>query len=123
MINIRLHGTEEEIRKAEAAIEERFNVLTFSHLYKDRGKSVYYRAYIDAEPKAEYAKTRAVVAAELEKSKMFQGLVCCDRDEGKRDCIDCPYYSEKECIKSLMLDFGNYLTGQKKKELTQAVEQ
>lgn len=56
MINIRLHGTEEEIKKAEAAIEERFDVLTCSHLYKDRGQSVYYRAYIDAELKTKDEK-------------------------------------------------------------------
>lgn len=51
MIKIRLHGEKEEIELACAAIKEHFDVLNVSHLYADRGDSVYKRAYIDAKIK------------------------------------------------------------------------
>lgn len=49
MIKIRLHGTYEEIEKAKEIILKDFKILSISELYKDRGESSYYRAYIDCE--------------------------------------------------------------------------
>lgn len=101
MIKIRLHGEKQEIEKVSKAIKEQFNVLNVSHLYKDRGESVYYRAYIDAE---------------LKESKTLQGLVCCDRNPDKADCIECPYLEEKGCQSQLLFDCKDYIRAQICKE-------
>ena len=49
MIKIRLHGTKAEIEKAKAELRVLFHVLYESEPYKDRGKSQYYRCYMDCE--------------------------------------------------------------------------
>ena len=49
MVKIRLHGTLEEISKSKKNIESVFRVLSESIPYKDRGKSEYYRVYLDCE--------------------------------------------------------------------------
>lgn len=51
LIKIRLHGVEEEIQEFLAELEsnKNFKILSVSEFYKDRGNSVYYRCYIDAE--------------------------------------------------------------------------
>lgn len=49
MIKIRLHGTLEEIEKTTKVIREQFHVLSESEPYADRGKSEYYRCYMDCE--------------------------------------------------------------------------
>ena len=51
MIKIRLHGTLEEIELAISLIHSQFNILSESAPYADRGKSVYYRCYLDCEVK------------------------------------------------------------------------
>ena len=51
MIKIRLHGTLEEIEVATSFIRSQFDVLSESTPYADRGKSVYYRTYLDCEVK------------------------------------------------------------------------
>ncbi len=51
MIKVRLHGTSEEIKRFAEFLygEARVRVLSCSDPYPDRGKSVYYRAYLDVE--------------------------------------------------------------------------
>lgn len=49
MIKIRLHGTKTEIEKAKEEIQNLFTVLYESEPYRDRGKSQYYRCYMDCE--------------------------------------------------------------------------
>ena len=51
LIKIRLHGVEEEIQECLAELEsnKNFKILSVSEFYKDRGNSIYYRCYIDAE--------------------------------------------------------------------------
>lgn len=49
MIKIRLHGTLEEIKETTKIIREQFDVLSESEPYADRGKSKYYRCYMDCE--------------------------------------------------------------------------
>ncbi len=49
MIRIRLHGEEEEIKKAIEVLECTFELLSVSDLYADRGNSKYARCYIDAK--------------------------------------------------------------------------
>ena len=51
MVKIRLHGTREEIEIATSFIRSQFDVLSESEPYADRGKSVYYRTYLDCEVK------------------------------------------------------------------------
>lgn len=51
MVKIRLHGTLEEIEIATSFIRSQFDVLSESEPYADRGKSVYYRTYLDCEVK------------------------------------------------------------------------
>ena len=51
MVKIRLHGTREEIIKAVEVLKKDFNVLSESEPYKDRGKTEYYRCYLDCEAK------------------------------------------------------------------------
>ena len=53
---------------------------------------------------------------ELKESKTLQGICCCDRHEGKRDCIACPYWEDKECMKNLMFDCADLITAQIRKE-------
>ena len=69
MIKIRLHGEKQEIEKVSKAIKEQFNVLNVSGLYKDRGESVYYRGYIDAEIKEQSPEIIDEFKKLLEKSK------------------------------------------------------
>lgn len=94
MVKIRLHGTAEEISRAISVIKENFNVLNKSDAYADRGESRYSRVYIDAE---------------LKESKTLQGLVCCDRNPDKADCIECPYLEEKGCQSQLLFDCKDYI--------------
>ena len=49
MIKIRLHGTLEEIEETTKIIRDQFDVLSESEPYADRGKSKYYRCYMDCE--------------------------------------------------------------------------
>lgn len=49
MIKIRLHGTPDEVEYASQYIRGAFHMLSESGDYKDRGKSLYVRRYIDAE--------------------------------------------------------------------------
>lgn len=49
MIKIRLHGEEEEIKKAIEILQCSFELLSVSDLYADRGNSKYARCYIDAK--------------------------------------------------------------------------
>lgn len=54
MLKIRLHGKNEEIEKFVQWLElqnEKVEMLSESELYKDRGKSVYARKYLDIEMK------------------------------------------------------------------------
>ena len=51
MVKIRLHGPLEEIEVATSFIRSQFDVLSESEPYADRGKSVYYRVYLDCEVK------------------------------------------------------------------------
>ena len=51
MVKIRLHGPLDEIEAAASFIRSQFDVLSESELYADRGKSVYYRLYLDCEVK------------------------------------------------------------------------
>lgn len=51
MVKIRLHGTLEEINEAKQHMESVFKVLSESATYKDRGKTEYYRIYLDCEIK------------------------------------------------------------------------
>jgi hypothetical protein len=46
MIKIRLHGTKEEIKKAEEVLKNNFVILSTSEHYKDRGVNLYYRVYL-----------------------------------------------------------------------------
>lgn len=54
MLKIRLRGKNEEIEKFVQWLElqnEKVEMLSESELYKDRGKSVYARKYLDIEMK------------------------------------------------------------------------
>lgn len=51
MIKIRLHGTKEDIKKAEEVLKNNFVILSTSEPYKDRGVNLYYRVYVDCEIK------------------------------------------------------------------------
>lgn len=53
MVKIRLHGTLDEIEKAVAVLQESFEILQESTPYKDKGKSQYYRCYLDCKRKGE----------------------------------------------------------------------
>ena len=53
MVKIRIEGTSEEIIKAQEIIKKSFDVLQESQLYPNRGKSKYYRAYIEVEIKSD----------------------------------------------------------------------
>ena len=49
MIKIRLEGEPEEINKAIENIEDSFKILNQSEPYANRGRSKYYRVYLDVE--------------------------------------------------------------------------
>lgn len=49
MIKIRLEGEPKEINKAIENIEDSFKILNQSELYANRGRSKYYRVYLDVE--------------------------------------------------------------------------
>lgn len=51
MVKIRLHGTLDELEQATEIVREQFKVLSESEPYKDRGKTEYYRVYMDCEVK------------------------------------------------------------------------
>lgn len=54
MLKVRLHGKSEEVEKFIRLLEsqnENVEILSESDLYKDRGKSVYARKYLDVEIK------------------------------------------------------------------------
>ena len=53
MVKIRLHGTLEELEVAKQTVESVFHVLSESSPYKDRGKTEYYRIYLDCEVREE----------------------------------------------------------------------
>ncbi|MEG6533723.1 hypothetical protein NSQ82_20530 [Caldifermentibacillus hisashii] len=48
-MKIRLHGMLEEVQEAIARIELSFRVVSISKPYKDRGKSVLYRVYVEVD--------------------------------------------------------------------------
>ncbi len=52
MIKIRLHGTWSEIKKAQKQIEDVFHVLHVSEPCMDRGKTEYWRVYMDCEERS-----------------------------------------------------------------------
>lgn len=51
MLKIRLQGTPEEISCAQKRLESVFHILSVSEPYKDRGKTKYWRVYLDCELK------------------------------------------------------------------------
>lgn len=51
MTKIRVGGTLEEIEKALEIIRDQFEILNESKPYSDRGKSKYYRVYLECEQK------------------------------------------------------------------------
>lgn len=53
MVKIRLHGTLEEIEETALILREQFDVLSESEPYADRGKSEYFRLYLDCEIKSD----------------------------------------------------------------------
>ena len=50
-MKIRLHGTEEECRKAAELLEQIMLIRSVSEPYPDRGRSVLVRVYIEAIPR------------------------------------------------------------------------
>lgn len=51
MIKIRLWGKLEELEQSKEELQKSFKVLFVSQPYKDRGKSEYYRVYVEVELK------------------------------------------------------------------------
>lgn len=51
MIKIRVHGVLEEVEATVERMREQFVILSESEPHKDRGRSEYYRVYLDCELK------------------------------------------------------------------------
>ena len=52
MVRIRLCGTWSEVKSAQKQIENVFHVLYVSEPFTDRGKTEYWRVYIDCEERS-----------------------------------------------------------------------
>ena len=52
MVRIRLHGTWDEVKKSQKQIEKVFHVLSASEPNRDRGKTEYWRVYMDCEERS-----------------------------------------------------------------------
>lgn len=51
MIKLRLHGELKELQKTIEQLAKNFKILQESEPYKDNGKSIYHRVYLDIEEK------------------------------------------------------------------------
>ena len=115
MIKIRLHGTAAEIMTATKAIKEQFNVFNETEPYADRGKSLYSRVYIDAEPKAPKTPVAVIVAATNKReqlAKIKKALFCCTADTVLASCLNCPYLfakSEHNCVYELLNETSKFI--------------
>lgn len=49
MVKIRLHGTWNEVKESKEKIEKVFRVLSASEPIRDRGKTEYWRVYMECE--------------------------------------------------------------------------
>lgn len=61
MINVRLHGTSEEVQAARIALDKIMDVEHTSKEYNDKGISNSVRVYVDGKLKKSIAKDQPVV--------------------------------------------------------------
>ena len=83
MIKIRLHGTLEEIEETTEIIGEQFRVINESEPYADRGKSEYYRCYLDCELVEKRKKRYRGKVLELESERLMR----IGREEGRAEAL------------------------------------
>ena len=62
MIKIRVHGVLEEVEATVERMREQFVILSESEPHKDRGRSEYYRVYLDCELKQKGVKDDGIRA-------------------------------------------------------------